>query len=135
MTQSRKLREERLIRSCARYEMRYAGERVGRVYADLRELMAHNFRRQIRLRDVVDTVVRRVVARHGIARCRWIWFFGFGREVWGRWRRWRSKTLENELRIVLVKWRQRGLEPEVLAEIMARVIIALERQRRFRGVR
>jgi len=75
------------------------------------------------------------VARHGIARCRWIWFFGFGREVWGRWRRWRSKTLENELRIVLMKWRQRGLEPEVLAEIMARVIIALERQRRFRGMR
>jgi hypothetical protein len=68
--------------------------------------------------EVIDVKVVSVIYRnlYGI----------FGREVYARWRGiWNSRS-EEELELLRLKWQRRGLDPELLVAVQARVIKLLE---------
>jgi hypothetical protein len=88
--------------------------------------MVAAYREQSQLLGLVQEAVASVAAEHGLSGMQRFWYQGFGREVYGRWRRFGQGRLEPELASVRTRWLLRGLDPALVALVEARVLAALE---------
>lgn len=93
-------------------------KRLGKTLSpEIIALMTGNYSLARETQKRVDQATIAVIQKKSLSTTQRFGYLAFGRQVWGRARRFGGKTLEKELLFIRQRWQNRGLDPEILQEI------------------
>jgi len=121
--------EEKARKAVAKYLAKTEPGRVKSIIDDMKPGMLEKYRKSAVVQRLVDSATGRVIDKVGVPTAFRVYYLAFGREVYGRWRRFGARALTNELALVRIKWINRGFSLSILDRVETEIIATLEKEK------
>ncbi len=104
-------------RAIERYRKKVLRNRGKTLIPEIAGLMVDNYAAARQIQEMVDRATRAALIGRDVSVINRVAYLSFGRQVWGRAKRFTGKTLAKELQLIRQRWQERGLDPEIMREV------------------
>ncbi|MCM8803281.1 MAG: hypothetical protein NC827_08255 [Candidatus Omnitrophica bacterium] len=74
-------------------------------------------KKKLKSQDKLVKKVKRILDKHGIMSIQRVAYLDYAKELHKKWWDFKGKTLNKEVKLVFLKWNERGLDGNVLSKI------------------